>query len=138
MSISIRIRTIDQTESFLVNQLSEFRMKTIDLGNGAECTINDYGSKRWYLNNKLHRIDGPAVEYADGTKYWYFHGELHRTDGPAIEYANGTKFWYLNGERHRTDGPAIEYASGGKCWHINGKEYTEEEFDMVKEVLWMV
>ena len=37
---------------------------------------------------------------------------------------------------HRTDGPAIEHADGSKEWYINGKEYTEEEFDMVKEVLW--
>ena len=23
----------------------------------------------------LHRVDGPAVEYADGTKYWYMNGK---------------------------------------------------------------
>ena len=25
-------------------------------------------------------------------------GKLHREDGPAVEYANGSKFWYLNDE----------------------------------------
>ena len=33
------------------------------------------GTKKWYLNDKLHREDGPAVEYADGTKCWYLNGK---------------------------------------------------------------
>jgi hypothetical protein len=43
-------------------------MKIIDLGNGAECKIYDNGDKCWYLNGKLHRTDGPAIEYANGDK----------------------------------------------------------------------
>jgi hypothetical protein len=35
-------------------------------------------------------------------------------------------------------GPAIEFANGDKYWYINSKEYTEEDFDQVKEVLWAV
>ena len=55
---------------------------------------------RWYLNDRLHRVDGPAVEYADGTKRWFLNGKRHREDGPAIEYADGEESsWYLNGER---------------------------------------
>ncbi len=37
--------------------------------------VSDDGTKRWYLNDKLHREDGPAIEYASGTKYWYLNGE---------------------------------------------------------------
>ena len=33
------------------------------------------GSKLWYLNDKLHREDGPASEWADGCKSWYLNGE---------------------------------------------------------------
>ncbi len=33
----------------------------------------------------------------DGNKYWYLNDKLHREDGPAIEYANGNKSWYING-----------------------------------------
>ena len=51
-------------------------------------------------------------------------------------YASGNKYWFLNDERHRTDGPAIEYADGSKYWYINGKEYSEADFDMIKEILW--
>ena len=34
--------------------------------------------------------------YSNGTRYWYLNDKLHREDGPAIEHANGDKFWYLN------------------------------------------
>jgi len=27
------------------------------------------------LNGKFHRLDGPAIEYADGTKKWYICGK---------------------------------------------------------------
>jgi hypothetical protein len=33
--------------------------------------IDHYGNKSWWIKfNKLHREDGPAVEYADGDKAW--------------------------------------------------------------------
>ena len=35
------------------------------------------GTKKWYLNNKLHREDGPAVEYTNGDKVWYLNGKLY-------------------------------------------------------------
>ena len=85
------------------------------------------GTKRWYLNEKLHRTDGPAVEYYNGIKYWYLNDKCHRTDGPAMEHPNGIKYWYLNGERHRIDGPAVEYPDGSKEWYLNYKQYTKEE-----------
>jgi len=59
----------------------------------------------WRLNGKLHREDGPAVEYPSGTKCWYLNGKYHREDGPAIEDADGTREWYLNGELHREVAP---------------------------------
>jgi len=39
------------------------------------CETDGNGDKRWYLNGKLHRTDGPAVEYSDGTKYWFLNNE---------------------------------------------------------------
>ena len=32
-------------------------------------TVLPNGTKSWYQNNKLHREDGPAVEYPNGNKY---------------------------------------------------------------------
>jgi hypothetical protein len=95
------------------------------------CETDKHGTKRWYLNNQLHREDGPAVEYANGDKYWHLNGKLHREDGPAIEYADGDKEWYINGYRNREDGPAREYANGNKLWYINDKQLTEAEFDKI-------
>ena len=90
--------------------------------------VDTRGDKSWYLNDELHREDGPACESADGGKYWFLNGKLHREDGPALEYADGGKYWYLNDELHREDGPAIECADGGKYWYLNGKELTEQGY----------
>lgn len=93
-------------------------------------TIDEDKTIRWYNDkDQFHRLDGPAVECADGTKGWWVEGKLHRLDGPAIEWASGTKSWYVNGKRHRLDGPAIECANGYKEWYVNGKEMTEKEFN---------
>ena len=68
--------------------------------------------------------------YDNGTVQWYLNDKLHREDGPAIKYPNGNKFWYLSGELHREDGPAIEKSNGIIYWYLNGKEYTEAEFNV--------
>ena len=60
--------------------------------------IDQDGTKRYYLNDQYHRIDGPAIEYTNGSKYWFLHDQLHRVDGPAYEYAGGYKAWYINGK----------------------------------------
>ena len=40
-----------------------------------ECRVSQHGTKRWYLNGKWHREDGPAREWVDGSKEWYLHGK---------------------------------------------------------------
>ena len=72
-------------------------------------------------------IEYTVKVYPNGDKEWWLNGKLHREDGPAIEDADGDKSWWLNDKRHREDGPAIEYAEGDKEWHLNGKKVTEEE-----------
>jgi hypothetical protein len=67
----------------------------------------------------------------DGSKYWYLNGKLHREDGPAVERPNGTKRWYLNDQRHREDGPAVEFYDGTKFWYLNGELLTEEDHKKV-------
>ena len=66
------------------------------------CKVSSDGTKRWYLHDKLHklhRIDGPAIEYPDGEKHWFQNDIRHRINGPALEYSNGTKHWYLHGKK---------------------------------------
>jgi len=63
------------------------------------CKTSVSGTKRWFLNEKLHRLDGPAVEYFDGDKLWFLHDRLHRLDGPAVEYIDGDKEWWVDGDQ---------------------------------------
>ena len=66
----------------------------------------------------------------DGTRRYYnTAGQYHRIDGPAILWANGSKMWWQNEQLHRTDGPAVEWADGRKRWYINGEELSEDEFN---------
>ena len=70
------------------------------------------------------------VEVYDTHTVWYnLEGKYHRIDGPAIEYADGYKEWWINGKLHRTDGPAIEWVDGYKEWWINGENYSEQSFN---------
>ena len=92
-------------------------------------TVNKSGDKEWRLNGKLHRLDGPAIEWADGSESWFHNGYLHRLDGPAVKDAVGSTVWKRYGKFHRLDGPAIECTDGTKAWFINGKEYSENEFN---------
>jgi hypothetical protein len=86
--------------------------------------VYDNGDKRWYLNDKLHREDGPACEWANGTKYWFLNDKLHREDGPAIEYADGSKEWYINGKKlSEEEFNNRNKTCNGKIVTIDGKQY---------------
>ena len=37
--------------------------------------VRNNGDKIWYLNDQLHREDGPAIDCASGAKYWYLNGK---------------------------------------------------------------
>ena len=54
--------------------------------------VNEHGTRQWFVNGKLHREDGPAVEYASGTRQWYVNGLelteqefLARTKQPCVD-----------------------------------------------------
>jgi hypothetical protein len=36
---------------------------------------DEFGNKFWYLDDKLHREDGPAEEWANGDKCWYLNDD---------------------------------------------------------------
>lgn len=86
--------------------------------------VHSNGSKYWYLNDKPHREDGPAVELANGSKYWYINGKVHREDGPAVELANGKKGWWINGVKlTKQKFEARQQSCNGKVVEIDGKKY---------------
>ena len=82
-----------------------------------------------YRNEKgqLHRLDGPAVIWADGTKEWWVNGLRHRLDGPAYIGPDGFQAWFQNNKKHRLDGPAIISPDGREKWLINDKQIPREE-----------
>ena len=36
--------------------------------------------------------------FVSGDTFWYLDDKLHRENGPAVERRNGNKYYYLNGE----------------------------------------
>jgi hypothetical protein len=91
-------------------------------------------SDAWDKMKVLHRVSGPAIEYADGDREWYINDKRHRIGGPAVEFGSGHRVWYVNNRLHRTDGPAVEYADGGREWWIDGVIYNKRDFKkMIKE-----
>ena len=101
-----------------------FNFKKINTFTGV--VINERKDIVYYLNGKLHREDGPAIEFANGNKEWFLNGEYHRENGPAVEHINGIEKWYLNGKYHREDGPAIISKTWHKSWYLNGKRHRED------------
>ena len=69
------------------------------------------GNKRWSVNGKNHRLDGPAVERASGDKSWFVNGKLHRLDGPACEWADGAIEWYVNDEKFDSPLGLLEHSA---------------------------
>ena len=72
-------------------------------------------------------IEYTVQVYTSGTKKWYLNGKLHREDGPAIECVDGLKCWYLNGkelteEEHRQQ-TQPQPTCDGKTVEIDGKTY---------------
>jgi len=97
------------------------------------CEIDKNGTKRWWVDSRLHREDGPAIENPDGHKQWWVDGKCHRLDGPAIEHQDGYKEWRHHHKRHRLDGPAITWGDEHKEWYINDVEVTDEITQWAKE-----
>jgi len=96
--------------------------------------VIDTYSKRWYNENgKLHREDGPAIEFVDGYKEWCLNGKLHREDGPAVEKSNGTKYWYLNGVNYSEQ----EFNEKMKSTHTDKeKNMSNPEHNMYGDKYW--
>ena len=91
---------------------------------GYRITVDENsGTRRWYLNGRYHREDGPAIEHADGvSRVWCLNGERHREDGPAVDGADGTRRWYLNGKYLREETAIREYKRGN-MYKIMDKMY---------------
>lgn len=64
--------------------------------------VDFYRSYIWYVEGTeiIHREFGPAVEGFDGTKEWYLNNKKHRLNGPALIYPeNSWKAYYILNKR---------------------------------------
>jgi hypothetical protein len=92
-------------------------------------TIDEHGVREWRgPDGKLHRDDGPAIEYQDGAADWFHHGALTKK-----LYPTGTVVFYRDiadgfeeDERlvvkHRVDGPAVIRWEGLELWFVEDKQ----------------
>jgi len=49
-------------------------------------------------NRKLHAIERPAIQYDTGDATYYKHGKMHRLDGPAVDWPSRNYFvYYIDG-----------------------------------------
>lgn len=89
----------------------------------------DENRTEWYLGEKLHKENGPAVEFTDGTKEWWIDGKRHREDGAAIEFDNGTKKWFLDGKNLSEE----DFEAAIKAKHAPPEELPELRFNYTVE-----
>lgn len=69
-----------------------------------------------------------TVRVFNGITLWYLNGKLHREDGPAMEFSNGLEFWYLDGQALSKEAyNARMNTFENKILEIDGKKYRLEE-----------
>jgi len=63
--------------------------------------IDSIGSMYWRnKDGQMHREGAPAITWRDGSEFWYLYGFLHKLDGPAVMYANQNTQWWINGKQY--------------------------------------
>jgi len=86
------------------------------------------------ITEKISRVDGPAIEWADGSQYWYLNGQVHRLDGPALVFPSGKVSYYIDGKFYAPEAFKEEVARrnapstppnpcNGKVVEFEGKKY---------------
>lgn len=88
--MSIILRTMSEKDS--ITELPNGKM---------ECS---WGGTIWFKDKKVHRDNGPAIEFPDGSWTHYANGRASREDGPA-HFCAITKSisWCLGGKTYSFD-----------------------------------
>lgn len=142
---SCKVYQEEQSQTKMVIYYQDAIHKIKHRDNGPAITVyrtdGSLLAEHWYINNQLHRQDGPAsIFYFPGLKHimqeeWRCKGVLHRCGAPAVTVYNkaGTvvwQEWYQLGKLHREGGPAfIERRPEQNCykemWFSRGKLHRE-------------
>ncbi len=101
------------------------------------------GTREHWHRGRLHREDGPAIEFAGDelrlnlpfgrlrlvgpAELWLRRGRLYRDDEPAIRDAKGSALWFADGRVHREGGPAVEDVDDGTnlWWFRHGTHHRD-------------
>ena len=76
-----------------------------------------------YRKNKASGDRGPDYIYPNGTKKWIVNNKFHRTDGPAIEWYGGIVQWWINDELlDRLEVDDWMEKNGIKSWPFTSEE----------------
>jgi len=141
--------------AFMVDPYGNVVMKREVAECGSMC-------EKWYMFDKLHRYNGPAMIWynKDGNltyMEWFKRGRTHRLGGPAVViYDNNgnlkREVWYNEGMRHKEDGPAsVKYHNNGRVkrrdWYTGGDLhnesgpakiwYNKEDGSVIKSEWWL-
>ncbi len=93
-------KVIDEKTSNGKHKNVEWNIQTVTPTLSDGSYIDRRGDVGYVKSGKLHREDGPAVEFSYGAKYWYRNGKMHREDGPAVECNDGRKEWWIDGRQY--------------------------------------
>ena len=83
------------------------RLTSVELNGGSllnGCVVDLFGDKRWFKDGLRHRVDGPAVEEADGTKSWCFNDDRLDTGTEGF-----WKLWELLTDEQRGNPTLLRY-----------------------------
>lgn len=112
--------------------------------NDGPAVTEPNGSNIYYNFGRKHRYNNhdPAqtIIHPDNTKEerYYLENKLHRLEGPAITNSKGEYFYYNNGNLHNEHGPASHTLVEGSTdkfkeqYWIHGKQLSSLQFSMLK------
>jgi hypothetical protein len=78
------------------------------------------------INDMIHNPVGPARVWLDGTKEWFVNNKRHRLDGPAVVLPNGEEYYYLNDAALSK----VEHSVRSKSNEAKPMEYVENNTPM--------
>ncbi len=65
---------------------------------GPAYVSQKYNIEEWWKDGMRHREGGPAYTHNDN-KVWFYEDKLHRLDGPAVIEGGGPKQYWIMGQR---------------------------------------
>ena len=68
-------------------------------GQLEQCPKIIFGSEMYFVDDKRHRIGGPALTSPDGTQMYFEDNKCHRMGGPAVIRPGGAKEYFIYGKR---------------------------------------